>query len=196
MAKFHITTAGETVPCGATVRACPLGEAKHFDTVREAAMYGFSNSVNAQDKSAVSKKDGLFATLRKRGITTDFGNYDWDWVDSEDPADYDSQIDWLEEAEEEAEQDGHKTDATAYRQLRETVEESIPRVVTSMSIELASMFLAKAGSEHSFDNDDRAREALANHLEANHSDWYISSDQVSRVMYESIAARFLNSESA
>ena len=36
MSKFHITKAGRTEPCGATVRACPLGEANHYDSLAEA----------------------------------------------------------------------------------------------------------------------------------------------------------------
>jgi len=35
--KFHITKSGRTEPCGATVKACPLGEANHFDSLQEAA---------------------------------------------------------------------------------------------------------------------------------------------------------------
>lgn len=34
--KFHITRAGRTEPCTATVRACPLGEENHFGSLAEA----------------------------------------------------------------------------------------------------------------------------------------------------------------
>lgn len=34
--KFHITKAGRTEPCGATVKACPLGEANHYGSLQEA----------------------------------------------------------------------------------------------------------------------------------------------------------------
>ncbi|MEQ6896252.1 hypothetical protein [Microbacterium sp. KR10-403] len=36
MAKFHVTKNGKTEPCGASVRACPLGEANHFDSLADA----------------------------------------------------------------------------------------------------------------------------------------------------------------
>lgn len=39
MPKFHKTKAGRIEPCGAAVRACPLGEASHFDSIT-AAMRG------------------------------------------------------------------------------------------------------------------------------------------------------------
>lgn len=38
MSKFHITKAGRTEPCGATKRACPLGEANHYENANEAAL--------------------------------------------------------------------------------------------------------------------------------------------------------------
>lgn len=37
MAKFHITKAGKTEPCRAKVKACPLGEENHFDSLAEAS---------------------------------------------------------------------------------------------------------------------------------------------------------------
>lgn len=37
MPKFHVTRSGKTEPCGATERACPLGEANHYDSFQEAA---------------------------------------------------------------------------------------------------------------------------------------------------------------
>ncbi|MEQ6896234.1 hypothetical protein [Microbacterium sp. KR10-403] len=42
MAKFHVTRSGKTEPCGATVRACPLGGANHFGSLEEAVAYSLS----------------------------------------------------------------------------------------------------------------------------------------------------------
>ncbi len=42
MPKFHISKSGKTEPCKATKRACPLGEANHFDSVADAATYAAS----------------------------------------------------------------------------------------------------------------------------------------------------------
>ncbi|MEQ6896243.1 hypothetical protein [Microbacterium sp. KR10-403] len=39
MAKFHIAKDGQTKPCTATVKACPLGEANHFGSLEEAVAH-------------------------------------------------------------------------------------------------------------------------------------------------------------
>lgn len=44
MAKFHVTKAGRTEPCGATKRTCPLGEANHYENFEEAARAGVASS--------------------------------------------------------------------------------------------------------------------------------------------------------
>jgi hypothetical protein len=36
MAVYHVNAAGQTRPCGATVRGCPLGDVPHYETEAEA----------------------------------------------------------------------------------------------------------------------------------------------------------------
>lgn len=43
MANFHVTKNGRTEPCTATVKACPLGEANHFNSAEEAIAHSMSS---------------------------------------------------------------------------------------------------------------------------------------------------------
>lgn len=45
--KFHITKAGRTEPCGATVKACPLGEANHYGSLQEAVQASIAGVATA-----------------------------------------------------------------------------------------------------------------------------------------------------
>lgn len=58
MSKFHITKSGRTEPCGATKRACPLGEANHYDSFDAAAKAAITDGFRESDeqKEALAKQ--------------------------------------------------------------------------------------------------------------------------------------------
>jgi hypothetical protein len=126
MAKFHVTKGGKTEPCGASVRACPLGEANHFDNAQAAAVHALIEEMN-QPEEAPTARDVLEVAMRNRGVNADYGTYDFNWVNTNDPADFDTAIEYLQQDEDEARQDGYEVDAEAIKRLREVILESVPR---------------------------------------------------------------------
>ncbi|MEQ6896272.1 hypothetical protein [Microbacterium sp. KR10-403] len=68
MAKFHVTKAGKTEPCGATVRACPLGEANHFASLEEAV----AHSMAGEASSPYSEWD----VANAQQLVNDYGLYE------------------------------------------------------------------------------------------------------------------------
>lgn len=53
--KFHITRAGRTEPCTATVRACPLGEENHFGSLAEVVAASMTPQVSFQREQFMAK---------------------------------------------------------------------------------------------------------------------------------------------
>ena len=67
MGRFHITKKGRTEPCGASVRACPLGESNHFDSMEEAAQAGARSAMGL---------DGLYASQARELIVKENHYYE------------------------------------------------------------------------------------------------------------------------
>lgn len=65
--KFHITRAGRIEPCGARVRACPLGEANHYASLTEAVAASMTPQVSFQRGKFTAKTAPL--DLRRYFIT-------------------------------------------------------------------------------------------------------------------------------
>ena len=55
---FHITKSGKTEPCGATVKACPLGAANHFENLDSAARHAMTEANSALAETPILRKDG------------------------------------------------------------------------------------------------------------------------------------------
>lgn len=79
-------------------------------------------------------RERVESTIRNGPLRcTDFGSYDWSWLDG--PTDQDEvrwQLQWLREAAEECEADGYEEDAEAYADLHDIIQEELALVPASL----------------------------------------------------------------
>lgn len=74
MGRFHVTKKGRTEPCGASVRACPLGESNHFDSMAEAAQagarsaMGLDNLYSSHAHELIAKENHYYEAARSERI--------------------------------------------------------------------------------------------------------------------------------
>lgn len=74
MGRFHVTKKGRTEPCGASVRACPLGESNHFDSMEEAVQattrraMGLDSLYATQARDLAMKENHYYAAAQSERI--------------------------------------------------------------------------------------------------------------------------------